>query len=420
MSKLSCNGGPTIAICMAPYFGHWIPVFPLLRQLQAQGARIVVIVFPGQVDYMIRNGFECRVIRSKTWRDAVGHRLKYKFRRLKEATCRANKEIEAILLETGAKVLLVDPFIDACATSALGLGLKLAYLYGFDANRSIGEGPPGTYFHRARSTTRPLAIRALWARHYFQHQILRGGYLAYLLGPRRRFVQTALRRYGGGVAYDISGFHAAGIPRIALYPSALEFTENRDITYAGLCVAPQATVVSAAPNQNRQRVLCSLGTVARAYHHSRRFFSVARETMQLLPDWDMILHVGKVMDTPPGPAQANITTVTSMSQMDELSRATVMITHAGLGAVKECIASGVPMVASPCNFDQIGNARKITHLGIGVTARVDRIDAEELAGLIRNAARPEFRQKICALRKHIESAGELESAVAKILSLTRC
>jgi UDP:flavonoid glycosyltransferase YjiC (YdhE family) len=85
-----------------------------------------------------------------------------------------------------------------------------------------------------------------------------------------------------------------------------------------------------------------------------------------------------------------------------------MITHGGLGSVKECVMLGVPMLGVPLDIDQPGNVARVVHHGVGLAADVSQTTAEELAwALHRLIHEQSFRDRIGALRARFE---ETESA----------
>jgi UDP:flavonoid glycosyltransferase YjiC (YdhE family) len=104
------------------------------------------------------------------------------------------------------------------------------------------------------------------------------------------------------------------------------------------------------------------------------------------------------------PAPAHVFLSRWAPQLQILSRARVMINHAGIGTVKECIVNGVPMLAAPLMRDQFDCAELIAHHGLGVCGDIENIKAEEVAAMLEhlinddscrarvNAMREEFRR----------------------------
>ena len=80
-----------------------------------------------------------------------------------------------------------------------------------------------------------------------------------------------------------------------------------------------------------------------------------------------------------------------------------MITHGGLGTVKECLFLGVPMVAFPLMDDQPDNARRIVHHGFGLQGDVRTVTPDQIRDLVRRVDRePAFRERVARMRRRLE------------------
>jgi UDP:flavonoid glycosyltransferase YjiC (YdhE family) len=55
-----------------------------------------------------------------------------------------------------------------------------------------------------------------------------------------------------------------------------------------------------------------------------------------------------------------------------------MVTHGGLGSIKECVMHAVPMLVFPLDVDQPGNAARVVHHGLGHQADVRSVEGPEL------------------------------------------
>ncbi len=114
-------------------------------------------------------------------------------------------------------------------------------------------------------------------------------------------------------------------------------------------------------------LFASLGSLPARYPHASRFFRAMLEAMRARPHLRAVIATGARLhahamfaDAPP-----NVLLVQSAPQLWLLRRAAILITHAGLGSVREAIALGVPMIAVPQQHDQPGNAARIAHHRIG-------------------------------------------------------
>jgi len=96
-------------------------------------------------------------------------------------------------------------------------------------------------------------------------------------------------------------------------------------------------------------------------------------------------------------------------QLAMLSRASVMITNGGLGTIKECIWSCVPMIVLPCSFDQPGNAARVVYHRIGFHDSI-QITPDRLGALIDQCLTDtDIKRRLMHLKHTIESAREHEA-----------
>jgi UDP:flavonoid glycosyltransferase YjiC (YdhE family) len=95
----------------------------------------------------------------------------------------------------------------------------------------------------------------------------------------------------------------------------------------------------------------------------------------------------------------------------------VAVTHAGLGTVKECIVSGVPVVVFPfLPEDQPEssrrvalqgleiNANRVVHHGLGIQGDLRSFSAATIASLVEEAGRPEVRTRVESMRRRFLDA----------------
>lgn len=68
--------------------------------------------------------------------------------------------------------------------------------------------------------------------------------------------------------------------------------------------------------------------------------------------------------------------------LETLSRASVMITHGGLGSVKDCIVNEVPMLVIPQKFDQPANADRVVYHHLGRALPVPQVESTSITGAL--------------------------------------
>jgi MGT family glycosyltransferase len=184
---------------------------------------------------------------------------------------------------------------------------------------------------------------------------------------------------------------------------------------------------------DKRLIYCSLGTESRRYPFSKAFLQTVVEAVAANPEWQLILATGthlQVSDFEPVPD--NVVVVTHAPQLRILERASLMITHGGLGTVKECVYLGVPMIVFPMGRDQPDNAARVVYHHLGLSGLMQKTSVEQISKLIdRIETNPAFRANAIAMKKIFrerEQAGEAVrliesfcavSSVSSALSVSR-
>jgi zeaxanthin glucosyltransferase len=132
------------------------------------------------------------------------------------------------------------------------------------------------------------------------------------------------------------------------------------------------------------------------------------------PDWQLVLSTGGLLSPEEIPQPPGGIVAAWVPQLAVLDRASVMITHGGLGTVKECIVRGVPMVAFPSMYDQPDNARRIVHHRLGTRGDLREASATGILSLVEEADQPEVRQSLAAMQRRFLDAEEAGAAVRLI------
>ena len=100
-----------------------------------------------------------------------------------------------------------------------------------------------------------------------------------------------------------------------------------------------------------------------------------------------------------------------------------MITHGGLGTIKECILLGVPMVVFPLMRDQPFNAARVAYHGIGLRGDTSHPSVENVLGLIsRIESDPGFKARIEVMRaRFLEAEGSWKGPdiIEKLVALVQ-
>jgi UDP:flavonoid glycosyltransferase YjiC (YdhE family) len=142
-------------------------------------------------------------------------------------------------------------------------------------------------------------------------------------------------------------------------------------------------------------VYAALGTMTASFpERARQVRRGILEAVSARPDWRVLL-VGEVE----GPVPPHVVVVPSAPQLEVLARADVMVTHAGLNSVKECIFFGVPMVALPLGYDQPGNSARIEFHRLGRMGPIKHCSGTSVRSLIDQVlSTPSFKSNVARMR----------------------
>ena len=107
--------------------------------------------------------------------------------------------------------------------------------------------------------------------------------------------------------------------------------------------------------------------------------------------------------------RANALVLPSAPQLTLIRAADVVVTHAGLNTVKECIMCRTPMVAVPLTDDQPANGFRVARNLLGVTAHWD-VTGEAVADLIDEVrSEPTYAAAIEDMRRTFEAERQADT-----------
>jgi len=196
------------------------------------------------------------------------------------------------------------------------------------------------------------------------------------------------------------------LPVLVLCPEAFDFKNARrkaNRFYIEPSVDLQRQEPHAFPwealDQSKPLIYASLGSESHLYEQSPDIFRAIIEAMNEKPEWQLVLAIGPHLKTTDfEPLPANVLMVNWAPQLKMLERAAIMITHGGLGAVKECIMLSVPMIVFPCRWDQPFNAARVVAHGLGMRGNINQVTAQQVANLIDSVAtNPTLKRRMAAM-----------------------
>jgi len=213
------------------------------------------------------------------------------------------------------------------------------------------------------------------------------------------------------------------LPEIVFAPEELDFPIHHRLArpriYAGISVDPDRCDAGATLSEPGVLVYCSLGT----YHYpwSGAFWEKVIAAFAEMPALTVLVHTGKTRLRCGLPIPANVRIAPQVAQLEVLRRASLFLTHGGLGSFREAVYFGVPMVVCPGVWDQFGNAARVERLGIGLKINPKRVSKAELKQAVRSIlTKPEFATKAKNLREQVQTQQQLEHAIKFALDVFNC
>ncbi|MCX5388637.1 macrolide-inactivating glycosyltransferase [Streptomyces sp. NBC_00094] len=193
------------------------------------------------------------------------------------------------------------------------------------------------------------------------------------------------------------------IPR-ALQPNADRVDESV-YTFVGACQGSRADQGEwHRPAGAEKVVLVSLGS---SFTKQPDFYRACVEAFRELPEWHVVLQIGKFVDPAElGELPDNVEVHSWVPQLAILRQADAFVTHAGAGGSQEGLATGTPMVAVPQAVDQFGNADMLQSLGVARHLPMDDVTPERLReavlGLVSD---PEVALRAARIQKEMAEEG---------------
>lgn len=220
-----------------------------------------------------------------------------------------------------------------------------------------------------------------------------------------------------------------GVPELGLCPPALDFPRPRQelrvaVPSIDLTRKERDFDWSQIP-PDKPLLYCALGGQRYRPEDVPGFFARLVRAVESRPDWHLLLCVGKHVSLDSllralGKLPSNITVVESAPQLAVLRRAKAMITHAGLGSVKECILHEVPMLAVPLDVDQPANAARIAYHGLGLVADVRESSQRDLGLQLESLLTDgPLRERLALMRGRFVETEQSELGVLQIEAQAR-
>jgi len=213
------------------------------------------------------------------------------------------------------------------------------------------------------------------------------------------------------------------VPQLVLCPSEFDFKhpEGRSQGVYNIEASidlerKEASLPQDRIDAHRPLIYCSLGSQRHLYAETRHFFQTVIDAMGFHSDLQMIVSVGEGLGSSDfSRITSNIAVMNWAPQLEILKKARLMITHGGLGTIKECIYFGVPMIVFPMSREQPLNAARVVYHGLGIRGDIHKINVEQMRDLISKAMRNEDSYHRVEVMKNMFRESEASGKGVKII-----
>lgn len=429
--------GAQLLFAMLNESGHLNPTFKLARALRARGHEVRFLATPDVRRLIDGQGFDVEPLYPDLFDEAELAREQAlgTLARRRAITARYH----ALLRRLGSSppwpssrapdLLLVDVTQPQLAFAARASGVRFAYVNtSLPQTRDPGVPPLRSPAAYARTLAERARVELSWRRFLLQRRL--SAELAAPLGMCPPY--ELARRYAAGFGVRARELDCEtvympqlrSVPELVLCPEAFDFprapaplrthVESLDLA------REEPPLELGALASGLPLVYCALGSQRYRADLVPRFFSRLVSVFRARPGWQLLLATGKHVSASALTRPANVHVVERAPQLALLRRARVMVTHGGLGSVKECIAHGVPMLGVPLDVDQPGNVARVVHHGLGLA--VDVAEASERTieqALARLLDEPTFAQRCGEMRALFEATERAGRGVEAVEALLR-
>ena len=171
-----------------------------------------------------------------------------------------------------------------------------------------------------------------------------------------------------------------------------------------------------SPDESGRRVYCSLGTQSRDYAEARSVLLAIMAAFADLPSYQLLIAASGLYEAVVHePRPKNVRVVPSVPQLSVLAQADLVITHGGIGTLKEAIMAAVPMIVIPFRYDQPANAWRVQHHGIGRACPPASCTPADIRCLVRDISSDAVTRRRAAAMSAIFWRRESESRAAHLL-----
>jgi zeaxanthin glucosyltransferase len=416
----------TIAFVLDHEEGHLLPTFKLARQLRERGHSVVYLGLADSGELVRRQGFDLVPILSRIFPEGSVPKLR--------------RDLEGALGPAGlnSQEVVSDEEVYGHYLGALARGEEI--------DGVVAEVRPDLFILNSL-----LGLNALV-------MDLRFGIPIVLLTPFLRSMTreqsanvlegTLLRLRAGGVAFfelvrrsdptarrfrDITG-------RLLRMPELIQCPRELDLPDSVAGNEPEVHYIEPSVDLSRRedrgfpwdrldpdRKLLYVSMGSQSFLAGREktldFLRAVAEGAASRPDWQLVLATGGLVEAADLPLPSDAVALRWVPQIPILERAALMVTHGGLGTIKECLFHDVPMVVFPIGRDQPENATRVVHHGLGLRGDLAEVTPDEVFSRVEQVDRePSFRENVARMGqrfREVEASGIGVEKIEEVLARGR-
>jgi UDP:flavonoid glycosyltransferase YjiC (YdhE family) len=368
--------------------GHILPSMKLAKGLAARGHRVAYHVSPELESILRRNGIA--VVARSTGRSRPRPASPAYYGEMLPALGEQGT-MRRELLDFAPDLAVVDNYELPYALAARSVGCPLILLSTHLPQTVEGGIPPITTRIPWRPGATGHAIAALaWTRHLGSNWARERAKAMLGRSTSARLLREAVSVFGG--APNALETRAAILPQLRDAPELVACPPQFDFPRAqrdGRTYVESIDLDREEPGElpaldGRPLVFCSMGT--QGDRTASVVVAFLRKVVDALAGQDrfngIVVHGSGIAREDLGAAPAHVVVTRTVPQLAALRRAAIMITHGGLGSVKECVAEGVPMNVYPLGWDQPGNGARVVHHRLGRMGSVSRASPASILAMI--------------------------------------
>jgi zeaxanthin glucosyltransferase len=420
----------TVLFRMYDERGHLTPAFTLARKLRDAAAVRVVFVAAAEFKTEIeRLGFVFEEAMpferpGAHFEVALGHVPKRWLDRARclgsgldrQLACRFDSYVQSLNDKYDPDLWLIDElhvhYVIALHGKSVPCFTLSTYLLSYE---ELGVPPPNSALIPDGAFATKVRTRLQWRHAYVKRWLsqlrlwlsLPGGNYYY-----RRLAQQVGYPYAGRITgrkyYWIDDERT---PKLVMCPPHFDFPRlsRPNVHFIEACVDTSRAANSfdwTRVSPNPRVVYCALGTQSHKHAAAcHRFLERVVTVCGRLPDVSLVVATGPLKIDPAVLARTNnVAAFESVPQLEILQRASVMITHGGLGSVKECLQMGVPMLVYPINpdVDQRGNAARVVFHRLGLRGELEQDRECDIHSKLEHLlSTSEYRHNVLAMRREM-------------------